>query len=129
MEGLFSFALLLLVVLIAVVVGALIYGAWVCGRFGEEPARRPSGAAPGGDVGSSTEVTAPPRTPHEYFKTMNPEAGEEMKTRLYSLGEYEGELDDAAAQPAMTALSRPWRPTGRWKTSGTTFSDRAAGAL
>lgn len=100
MEGLFSLSLLFLLVLVILVVGAAVYRARLR-RRGEDlaperdaatPSARPPGAAPSGTTASPTEVSAPPGSSHDYFKTMNPETGEEMKMHLYSLDEYEKEL-------------------------------------
>ncbi len=118
MEGIFSFALLFLLVLVIVVVGAAIYYARRR-RRGEEvpserpttPSERPSGS--GRPTPESTEAAAPPTATHEYFKAVRLEAGEEMKMRLYSLDEYEGELGgDArcARERHFVAALRAYRP-------------------
>lgn len=100
MEGLFSFGLLFVLVIAVVVVGTAVYAARLR-RRGEDltperdvatPSGRPAGAAPDGTAASPTDVSAPSGAPHEYFKSMGLESGEEMKMRVYSLDEYAEEL-------------------------------------
>lgn len=121
MEGLFSLGLLVLL-LLAIVVTVSAIRASARRRRGEEappepatvdPQHRPPGAGPAGTTASPTEASAPPEAPHEYFMTMNPESGEEMKLRLYSLDEYGRELggdENDARNRGFVAVLKAYRP-------------------
>ena len=84
----------MIVVVVAVVYGTGTSGATVRSQQNVPwvtPLGRPLGAAPDGDVGSHTEVSAPSQGPHaSSFKIIDSETDEEMKMRLYSVDEYEG---------------------------------------
>lgn len=121
MEGLFSFGLLFLVVLAVVVVGFAIYAArlrrrdesMAPARDTAMPSGRPAGTAPDGTAASPADVSAPPDAPHEYFKSMGLETGEEMKMRVYSLDEYAEELGGdahAARSGHHIAVLKAYRP-------------------
>jgi len=121
MEGLFSVGLLFVLVLAVVVVGAAVYAARLR-RRGEDltperdlaiPSVRPSGTAPKGPSPALPRPPHPLGSPHEYFKSMGLETGEEMKMRLYSLDEYEKDLggdSHAARSGHHVAALKAYRP-------------------
>lgn len=82
MNTLFTFELLVVAVLIVVVVTGAIYVA---------AANRRREQAPIGERGDTPAPETAP-APREFYKRLGLETGEEMKMRLYSLGEYEDEL-------------------------------------
>ena len=95
----FIIELVLAVVLLIVMVGLLLYLARDRRRLRRETGRQvgtadiPVGLAPGEPTEGATERATPRHTPHrEFYESIGPRRGEEMKLRLYSPENYQREL-------------------------------------
>ena len=99
LQTMFIIELVLGVVLLIVMVGLLLYLARDHRRLRHETGRQvgtadmPVGLASAEPTNGATERVAPHHTPHrEFYESIGPRRGEEMKLRLYSPENYHHEL-------------------------------------
>ena len=105
LDTMFTFLLLLLVVVVAVAVGGAIYITVANRRTRRETGRRVGTAdipvGPGPDEGEGSPVGGVERRDREprreFYKSMGLETTEDMKIRVYSVGEYRDELGGTRA--------------------------------
>ena len=124
-ERMFIIQLVLGAVLLIVMVGLLRYLARDHRRLRRETGRQvgtadiPVGLTPDEPTNGATESVAPHYTPHrEFYESIGPRRGEEMKLRLYSPENYQRELGGdggALKRSEFIAALKPYRMLeGEW---------------
>ena len=119
LQTMFVIDLVLAALVLIVMVGLLFYLAMHHRRLGRETGRQvgtadiPIGLAPGELTEGATERATPRRTPpREFYESIGPRRGEEMKLRLYSPENYQRELGgdgSALKRSGFVAVLRAYR--------------------
>ena len=119
LQTMFIIELVLAVVLLIVMVGTLLYLARDHRRLRRETGRQvgtadiPVGLTPDEPTNGATERAAPHYTPHrEFYESVGPRRGEEMKLRLYSPENYQRELGkdgSALRRSGFIAALKPYK--------------------
>jgi hypothetical protein len=104
-EGMYTFGLLLVGLVIAVILGAVVYLAARNRRVRRETGREfriaevPVGTTPEESTQNTAERVAPREPRREFYKSMGLETTEDMKLRGYSIAEYRDELGGTQVRP------------------------------